>query len=136
MVQVKNIEISLFQKGRRRRLIMISMEDKQNYFRNKIVLLNVFATFMVVALHALPNERFGMNIDASCVVIYLLRAICQVGVPLFFFISAVLFYNTVNSYKDISKKNPSTFSDIACPLFIMECIFCGGLLCINQYSIH
>ena len=104
-------------------MIMISMEDKQNYFRNKIVLLNVFATFMVVALHALPNERFGMNIDASCVVIYLLRAICQVGVPLFFFISAVLFYNTVNSYKDISKKILRRFRTLLVPYLLWNVFF-------------
>lgn len=103
--------------------IITSQQGTESYFSKKIVLLNVLATLLVVTLHALPSERFGLSIDSSGILIYLLRAVCQAGVPIFFFISALLFYRGCNDINDLPSKLIRRFRTLIIPYLLWNTIF-------------
>lgn len=103
--------------------IKTSQQGTVSYFSKKIVLLNVIATLLVVMLHALPSERFGLSIDSSGILIYLLRAVCQAGVPMFFFISALLFYKGCSGIKDLPSKLIRRFKTLFIPYLLWNTIF-------------
>ena len=61
-------------------------------FHNKIVFFNTTLTFFIVLLHSSPLNRLGITDISKYVFINFTVHICQIGVPMFFFISAILFY--------------------------------------------
>lgn len=93
------------------------------YIRKKIVLLNVFLTILIVILHAVPLLRFGIDVDITYPFIYSIYIFCQIAIPLFFFISAYLFYNTCESYKSVLDKIKRRYHSLLVPYILWNCIF-------------
>lgn len=93
------------------------------YFNKKIVFLNIILTGLIVLLHAAPLKRFGLEVDMSYPFIYLTTLLCQAAVPLFFFVSAVLFYRTCSSYEDIWAKLKRRVFTLLVPYLLWNAIF-------------
>lgn len=71
---------------------MTASKSLPTYFYKKITFLTVVLTFLIVLHHATPNLRFGIGLDRSTPVIYGIKTLTEIAVPLFFFISGLLFY--------------------------------------------
>lgn len=73
------------------------MDTKEscNYFHNKVLILNIALTFFIVMLHSKPLKRIGISNDGDYALIHAVVVFAQVGVPMFFFISAMLFYKSI-----------------------------------------
>lgn len=100
------------------------MIERTTYFSKKITLLNVLSTLLVVILHAKPQERFGLPLDISQPFIYMIWVLTQAAVPLFFFISALLFYRNC-SMSDIPRKLCSRFWSLVVPYILWNSLFVG-----------
>lgn len=100
------------------------MVARTTYFSKKVTLLNVVATFLVVLLHSETPLRFGQPFDLqSYPFIYSVFCLAQVAVPLFFFISAILFYRNCD-WKDIPKKLYKRIFSLLIPFLLWNLIFC------------
>ena len=80
--------------------------SQSTYFTNKIVFLNVILTIMIVLIHSNPLPRYGIEQSFDYPIIYIVDKLTIVAVPLFFFISAYLFYRNCDwgNLKDKLKK--------------------------------
>ena len=97
---------------------------EKTYFSKKIVLLNWFLTMLIVLLHGNPVIRFGLEFETDCpLFIKLVFSICQVAVPLFFFVSAILFYRTCTSADDIKRKLKRRIKSLLVPYLLWNAIF-------------
>lgn len=93
-----------------------------SYFSKKITFLNVVMTFLIVLRHATPNLRFGLELDGSTPIIYGLNCLTEAAVPLFFFISGLLFY--YNCSKDvIVSKIKRRFKSLVIPYLLWNTFF-------------
>lgn len=101
---------------------MIQSRQTESYFRKKISFLNIILTFMIVMLHATPNLRFGLPLDSNTPVIYGLRNLVEVAVPLFFFISGLLFYYSCGR-NDINNKLKRRFKSLVIPYILWNALF-------------
>lgn len=95
-----------------------------SYFSKKITFLNVFLTFIIVVLHAKTPERWGMPLDMNYPFIYMIYIFTQVGVPMFFFISGLLFYRNC-AFGDIERKLKSRIYSLLIPYLIWNILFVG-----------
>lgn len=93
-----------------------------SYFKNKITFLNVILTFMIVVAHAKTPERFGLVLDWNYSFIYLVSVLCKMATPLFFFISALLFYRRC-SFGDLERKFTARIHTLLIPYFLWNTIF-------------
>ncbi len=64
----------------------------KSYFYRKVVVLNVFLTYLIVMRHSQPLLRIGIESESGYPLIHGVGTLTQLGVPMFFFISALLFY--------------------------------------------
>lgn len=94
----------------------------QTYFFKKIVLMNVALTLLIVMLHSTPNLRFGLALTIDYPFIYIMSIVAQIGVPLFFFISGLLFYRTVSKY-NIMEKMLKRVKSLLLPYLIWNTFF-------------
>ncbi|MCQ2142561.1 MAG: acyltransferase [Bacteroidales bacterium] len=100
------------------------MVSRTTYFSKKVTLLNVIATFLIVFLHAETPIRFGQPLDFQHYpFIYSVFCLTQIAVPLFFFISAILFYRSCE-WKDIPKKLYKRIFSLLIPFVLWNFIFC------------
>lgn len=93
------------------------------YFRNKITFLNVVLTIMIVVLHAKSPERFGLALE-DYPVIYSVSTFCRVATPLFFFVSALLFFNGCG-FDQLKRKYKSRIRTLLIPYILWNLIFAG-----------
>lgn len=98
--------------------------DRSSYFSKKITFLNVFLTFTIVLLHAKTPERWGLPLDMSNSFIYMISVLAQLGVPMFFFISGLLFYRNC-CFKEIERKLSSRVHSLLIPYIIWNILFVG-----------
>lgn len=78
--------------------------DRSSYFSRKVVFLNVAATILIVLRHAETPLRFGQEMTMeSYPFIFCLFQLTEVAVPLFYFISALLFYRDCE-WKNLPQK--------------------------------
>lgn len=96
--------------------------EYNTYFSKKVVLVNVALTFLIVLLHATPNMRYGIEVDMNYPFIYCATVFCQVGVPMFFFLSALLFYR-VCEWGDLKRKLKSRVHSLFIPYLLWNIIF-------------
>lgn len=96
--------------------------NKTSYFSKKITFLNVSLTFIIVVLHAKTPERWGLPLDMNNPFIYLVNIFTQIGVPMFFFVSGLLFYKNC-SFKDIERKLNSRIYSLLIPYIIWNVLF-------------
>lgn len=87
-----------------------------------MALVNVILTFLIVLLHAAPNMRYGIEVDMNYPFIYCTTVLCQVGVPMFFFLSALLFYR-VCEWSDLKRKLKSRVHSLLIPYLLWNVIF-------------
>ena len=94
-----------------------------SYFRNKITFLNAFATILIVILHAKTPERYGQELNINTYpFIYCVWLFTSIGVPTFFFISALLFYRSCK-LRDIPTKLKSRIKTLVIPYLIWNTLF-------------
>lgn len=55
------------------------------YFHNKVLILNIILTFIIVLLHSQPLNRIGISTDDNYPLVHGVGVFAQVGVPMFFF---------------------------------------------------
>lgn len=97
--------------------------SRSTYFSKKVALLNVIATLMIVVHHAETPLRWGQSLDwQSYPFIWAVYALVQVAVPLFFFLSALLFYRNCE-WKDIPKKLYRRIFSLLIPFLIWNAFF-------------
>ena len=99
---------------------------EKTYFSKKIVLLNWILTMLIVLLHGNPVIRFGLDMNTdSTIFIKLLFSACQVAVPLFFLISAILFYRTCTKFDDLKSKLRRRIKSLLIPYLLWNTLFVG-----------
>lgn len=94
----------------------------QSYFSKKVTFLNVMLTIFIVLLHAETPLRFGVALDKSYPFIYSVFTLVQLGVPMFFFISAVLFFKQC-TFADLEKKYERRIFSLLIPYLLWNTIF-------------
>lgn len=105
--------------------------DNLSYFSKKITFLNVFLTFTIVVLHAKTPERWGLPLDMNFPFIYMMNIFTQIGVPMFFFISGLLFYRNCN-FKDLERKLYSRIHSLFVPYILWNVFFVGIFWCLTH----
>lgn len=99
------------------------MSERNSYFSKKVVLLNVIATVLIVLLHAETPVRWGQNLDLQTYpFIWIVFTLTQFAVPLFFFISALLFYRNCE-WRDIPTKLYRRIFSLVIPFIIWNVFF-------------
>lgn len=95
-----------------------------SYFSKKVTFLNVFLTFVIVVLHAKTPERWGIPLDMNNPFIYMVYVFTQIGVPMFFFISGLLFYRNCK-FDDVERKLKSRVYSLLIPYVLWNTLFVG-----------
>ena len=109
---------------------------EEKYFSKKIVLLNWILTMLIVLLHGNPVIRFGLDMNTdSTIFIKLLFSACQVAVPLFFLISAILFYRTCTKFDDLKSKLRRRIKSLLIPYLLWNTLFVGIFFLLPLFSL-
>lgn len=95
------------------------------FFHNKVTILNIFLTFVIVILHSNPLNRIGINNYDSYLLVYSIEVFAQLGVPMFFFISAMLFYKSLSAMSKIKSKLKTRIRSLVIPYILWNIIFVG-----------
>lgn len=95
------------------------------FFHNKVTILNVFLTFVIVILHSNPLNRIGIVNYDSYLLVYSIEVFAQLGVPMFFFISAMLFYKSIAAMSNIKDKLRNRIRSLVIPYILWNIIFVG-----------
>lgn len=104
---------------------MYEKVENKRYFSNKVSFLNAFATILIVCLHSSSPERFGFPLSIrSFTPIYIISCLCQAAVPMFFFLSAMLFYKGCD-YSTIKRKLLSRVKSLVVPYILWNTILVG-----------
>ncbi len=90
-------------------------KESSNYFHNKVLILNIALTFVIVMLHSKPLNRIGINNEGDYALIHAVVVFAQVGVPMFFFISAMLFYKSISAMSKIKDKLRNRIRSLVIP---------------------
>ena len=100
-------------------------KESSNYFHNKVLILNIALTFVIVMLHSKPLNRIGINNEGDYALIHAVVVFAQVGVPMFFFISAMLFYKSISAMSKIKDKLRNRIRSLVIPYILWNIIFVG-----------
>lgn len=101
----------------------MAVADRSSYFSRKVVFLNVMATILIVLLHSETPLRFGQELTLeSYPFIFCVLHLTDVAVPLFFFISALLFYRKCE-WQDIPTKLYRRIFSLLIPFLLWNLIF-------------
>ena len=100
-------------------------KESSNYFHNKVLILNIALTFVIVMLHSKPLNRIGINNEGDYALIHAVVVFAQIGVPMFFFISAMLFYKSLSSMSKIKDKLMTRIRSLVIPSILWNIIFVG-----------
>lgn len=76
-------------------------------------------------LHSKPLNRIGINNEGDYALIHAVVVFAQVGVPMFFFISAMLFYKSLPAMSKIKDKLKTRIRSLAIPYILWNIIFVG-----------
>lgn len=95
---------------------------EQKYFRNKITFLNLVMTVLIVILHAQSPERFGLPLNWDFPFIYSISMLCRIATPMFFFVSALLFFKGCD-FNDLERKFKSRIKSLLIPYIVWNVIF-------------
>lgn len=93
------------------------------YFHNKVLILNIVLTFIIVLLHSQPLNRMGISTDDNYPFVHGVGVFAQVGVPMFFFISAMLFYKGLSAVSDIKRKLKKRLNTLFLPYILWNILF-------------
>lgn len=98
-------------------------KESSNYFHNKVLILNIALTFVIFMLHSKPLNRIGINNEGDYALIHAVVVFAQIGVPMFFFISAMLFYKSLSSMSKIKDKLMTRIRSLVIPYILWNIIF-------------
>ncbi len=98
------------------------MYNKNSFFSKKLSLLYAVLTFLIVLQHSAPMGRFGLDIDDGTLFIHCLVIFSYISVPLFFFMSSLLFYRSCE-YGDLRRKLHSRIYSLLIPYLLWNTIF-------------
>lgn len=116
---------------------MVNRKIEENkysqYFHNKVLILNVFLTFVIVLLHSIPLDRIGISSDADYPFVHAVSVFSQIGVPMFFFISALLFYKGLE-LKMIEDKWKRRFKTLVIPYLLWNILFVAIYWCMTHVN--
>lgn len=104
---------------------IMGTKESSNYFHNKVLILNIALTFVIVMLHSQPLNRIGISNDGDYALIHAVVVFAQVGVPMFFFISAMLFYKSISAMSKIKDKLRNRIRSLVIPYILWNIIFVG-----------
>lgn len=97
--------------------------NSRTFFSRKVTFLNTMATVLIVILHSESPLRFGMPLDGEHYpFIWWVYMLTQTAVPLFFFISGLLFYRQCE-WRDIPSKLKKRFFSLVIPFFLWNLLF-------------
>ena len=97
-------------------------KESSNYFHNKVLILNIALTFVIIMLHSKPLNRIGINNEGDYALIHAVVVFAQIGVPMFFFISAMLFYKSLSSMSKIKDKLMTRIRSLVIPYILWNII--------------
>ena len=100
-------------------------KESNDYFHNKVLILNIALTFVIVMLHSQPLNGIGISNDGDYALIHAVVVFAQVGVPMFFFISAMLFYKSISAMSKIKDKLRNRIRSLVIPYILWNIIFVG-----------
>ena len=98
-------------------------KESSNYIHNKVLILNIALTFVIIMLHSKPLNRIGINNEGDYALIHAVVVFAQIGVPMFFFISAMLFYKSLSSMSKIKDKLMTRIRSLVIPYILWNIIF-------------
>ena len=98
------------------------------YYSQKIAILNVVAIILVLLLHSFFSEAAEYPIAQNVQLFTGTNGISGVAVPLFYFISGVLFFKSVNRLKDCISGIRKRIRSLLVPYIIWNVIFVGWYL--------
>lgn len=104
------------------------------FFRKKVALLNFVATMLIVALHGLPQGRYSLDIS-NFPVYYSIMVLCQIGVPLFFFISGLLMYRNCTSIENVIGKLRKRIKTLLIPYLLWNTLFVGIYFILTNWHV-
>lgn len=108
---------------------------QSSYFSKKIVLLNVVATILIVILHAETPIRWGRELNMEQFpFIWSVFIVTQVAVPLFFFLSGLLFYKDCE-WRDLPRKLYKRIFSLVVPFLIWNLFFVTVFWAISKFPI-
>lgn len=110
------------------------MYNKNSYFSKKLSLLYVVLTFFIVLQHSAPMGRFGLDVNMEYPFIYCCIIFSYISVPLFFFISSMLFYRSCE-YRDLKRKLHTRIYSLLIPYLLWNTIFVLIYYIINRIPI-
>ena len=100
----------------------VDMYNKDSFFSKKLALLYAVLTFLIVLQHSAPMGRFGLAENGKYPFIHCLIVFSYISVPLFFFMSSLLFYRGCE-YNDIKRKLLSRVYSLLIPYLLWNTIF-------------
>ena len=96
--------------------------DNNAYFQKKVLVLNVFLTFVIVVLHSSPLNRIGIDNEVDYPFVHGVAIFGHIGVPMFYFISAILFYKDLN-FGRIGEKLKRRVRSLLIPFLLWNTLF-------------
>lgn len=105
---------------------MTRWSKSNTYFSKKVTFFNVILSSLIVLLHAKTPERWGLELTIDYPLIYIASTLCQISIPLFFFISGLLFYRNC-SFSCLQQKIRRRVQSLLVPYLLWNtfyvCIF-------------
>lgn len=101
------------------------MAQNNTYFSRKVVLMSAFLTILIVILHSETPLRYGEELtwDAHPF-IWFVFDFTRLAVPMFFFISGMLFFRNCE-WKDIPQKLYRRIFSLVIPFFVWNILITG-----------
>lgn len=93
----------------------------EKYYYKKVLLLNFILSCLIVTIHSIVPERYGVPLDKYpfvCSVVLF----CKVATPTFFFLSAVLFYRNC-CFMDLKRKLIRRVHSLLIPFILWNTFF-------------
>lgn len=88
-------------------------------------------TMLIVILHSQTPERFGLQLDMEYPLIYCSSMFCRIATPMFYFISALLFFKGC-SFQSLERKISSRMESLLVPYLIWNTIFVFLFYCLSH----
>lgn len=105
--------------------------SRKTYFEKKITFLNVVLTLLIVLLHAKSPERWGLTLDMQYPLIYSTYIFCNISIPLFFFISGMLFYRNC-TFTSLKRKLKTRIHSLLIPYLVWNTLFVAIFYALNN----
>ena len=121
-----------------------SFEEKnsENEIRNKITLITFVCSVLVIYIHAYNLVVYGIDENSSGLsgIVYVIEnywsKVLKIAVPMFFFISGLLFFRNLQ-IKDLPRKWKKRFFTVIIPYFIWCTLYyIYNVMCTNIPMIH